>query len=459
MSLAPLNPVKAKHAHRRRGFATLLVFGVLVFAALALAMVQAASFGQAGSGREALARVRAEWAARAGVEAALARLEAEVDRGDQGDAYAQLESMTQVSDGELEGSTWTVRSLQGGRDVAGPEDAAAKININRMTREQLTTIEPFMSDDVADSVLDWIDADDDTRELGAEIGYYKGLRFSVEPRNDVIRSVQELELVAGVDARDVRGEDWNLNGLLDPNEDDGAASWPDDNHDGILERGWSGIITTYSTESPLALTGQTRLDLTAAGVNDIATRLVVTTQQAQAVRDSVDFVQGLRQTDFLRYTLGQLNGQAAAAQGKSRQEQQQARRITALTTEQMGRVLDECSMGPAELATFIPGRLNVNTCDAKTMEYLSEIDPNLADAIISERSARSNGFTSVADLLEVDGMTRQLLADIAELLTTRSSVYVVHSTGRDDRTGVRVEVTAVLDASTLPAVKREVRVR
>jgi DNA uptake protein ComE-like DNA-binding protein len=443
----------------RRGFATLLVFGVLVFASLALAMIQASAFGQAGSGREALARVRAEWAARAGVEAAVARLEAEVDRGDEGDAFAHLDAMTQVADGELEGASWAVRSLQNGREVAGPEDAAAKININRMSREQLLTIEPFMTEDVADSVLDWIDSDDDTRELGAEIGYYKGLQFPLEPRNDVMRSISELELVAGVDPKDVRGEDWNLNGFLDPNEDDGNASWPPDNQDGVLDRAWSGFLTASSSESPLALSGEKRLDLTIAGVNEIAGRLSASTPQAQAVRDAIDNIQGLRQTDFIRYTLGQLNRQAARNQGKSQQEQRQAARVEALTTEQMGKVLDECSMGPAELATFIPGRLNVNTCDAKTIEYLAEIDPSLADAIIAERSGQTNGFTSVADLLNVDGMTRQTLADIAELLCTRSSVYVVHSKGRDERSGIEVEVTAVLDASTLPAVKKEVRVR
>lgn len=454
-----MTPLHTTPAHLRRGFATLLVFGVLVFAALSLSMIQASSFGQAGSGREAVARVRAEWAARAGVEATLARLEAEVDRGDQGDAFAQLEAMTQVADGDLNDATWRVRSLQHGREVAGPEDAAAKININRMTREQLLTIEPFMSEDVADSVLDWIDADDDTRELGAEIGYYKGLTYPVEPRNDVMRSIAELELVAGVDPKDVRGEDWNMNGTLDPNEDDGSTSWPPDNQDGILDRGWSGILTASSSESPLALSGQQRLDLTVAAENEIISRIGVTQPQAQAIRDSIDHIQGIRQTDFIRYPLGTLNRQAARNQGKNQQEQRQAARVQALDTVQMGKVLDECSMGPAQLATFIPGRLNVNTCDAGTLEFLAEVDPSLADAIIADRSGRSNGFTSVADLLEVDGMTRQNLADIAELLTTRSSVYVVHSKGRDERTGLEVEVTAVLDASTLPAVKREVRVR
>jgi DNA uptake protein ComE-like DNA-binding protein len=450
---------RTQQVNARRGFATLLVFGVLIFAALALSMVQASAFSQAGSGREALARVRAEWAARAGVEAVLAKLEAEVDRGDQGDAFGVLDAMGQACDGELSGATWGVRTPSGGREVAGVEDTGAKININRMTREQLLTIEPYMSEDVADSVLDWIDSDDDTRELGAELGYYKSLPYPVEPRNDVMRTPGELELVAGVDARDVRGEDWNQNGLLDPNEDDADESWPPDNQDGILQRGWSGILTTYSVESPLALSGQERMDLTTASAGDIASRLGVASDQARAIEDVIDNVEGVRQTDFIRQTLGQLARQAARNRGASRQEQNQASRIAALSTEQMGKVLDECSMGPAQYASLFPGRLNVNTCEASTLEFIAEIEPALADAIISERAARSNGFTSVAELLEVEGMTRANLAFIAELLTTRSSVYGVTSRGRDARTGLEVEVTAILDASTLPAVKREVRVR
>jgi DNA uptake protein ComE-like DNA-binding protein len=444
---------------RRRAFATLLIFGVIIFASLSLSMVQSSSYGQAGAGREAIGRVRAEWAARGGVEAVLARLEAEVDRGDQGDAFQTLDAMAQVATGELESATWRIATTSNGRETLGPEDEGSKININRATRDQLLMIEPLMSEDVADSILDWIDADDDTRELGAEIGYYKGQASPREPRNDSMRTIAELELVAGVDARDVRGEDWNLNGVLDPNEDDGDASWPPDNQDGILERGWSGVLTTHSVESPRALSGQERLDLTTASESEIAQRAGVSTQQAQAMRSIVENVQGLRQTDFIRFTLGQLNRQASQNRGQTREQQIAASRVQPLNQEQMGKILDECSMGPPQFASFIPGRLNVNTADARTLEYIAEMEPSVADAIISERSARSGGFTSVAELLDVGGMTRQQLADAAELLTTRSSTYVVTSRGRDERTGIEVEVQAVLDASTLPAVKREVRVR
>jgi hypothetical protein len=56
-------------------------------------------------------------------------------------------------------------------------------------------------------------------------------------------------------------------------------------------------------------------------------------------------------------------------------------------------------------------------------------------------------------------MTRQSLSIVAQLLCTRSNVYVVTCKGVDERTGLEVEMIATLDASSLPAVIREIRVR
>ena len=91
---------------RRRAFATVVVFALIVFATILLTTVQASSLSQASSGREALARVRAQWAARAGIESAIARIEAIVDRGETTDAFLTLEDTAAVADGELDGASW-----------------------------------------------------------------------------------------------------------------------------------------------------------------------------------------------------------------------------------------------------------------------------------------------------------------------------------------------------------------
>lgn len=443
----------------RRGFATLLVFLVIVFGSVIVSMVQTASYAQAASGREAMSRVRASWAARAGVEAALSRLEQAREENDTSDAYRALDSMSQVADGELDSATWAVRSLQGGKEVPGPTDAASRISIGRATPDILLSLEPFMSEDVADAIGDWLDSDDDTRTLGAEIGYYKGLRYGFEPRNGMMRSIAEMEVVAGVDPQDVRGEDWNLNGLLDPNEDDGDASWPPDNADGILDRAWSGLLTVASVEDNRGPGGDPKLDITTAKESDLVTRLGVSNDQAKAIVDVMDGIQGVQLTEFVRTPLPRLSQQVARQRGGTRQEIQQAARVRDLSREQLGKLLEECSMFPPEILRYVPGRLNINTCDAQTLDYLPQIDAEVSDAIIAERSSKSSGFESVAELLDVDGMTRQTLATIAELLCVRSNVYEITSRGRDERTGLEVEMVAVMDASTLPATLKEVRVR
>ncbi|MDX2131437.1 MAG: type II secretion system protein GspK, partial [Planctomycetota bacterium] len=442
---------------RRRAFATLLVFGVIVLGALVVSVLQASSFSQATAGREAIARVRAHWAARAGLEMAIARIEDHTETPDLSSAYAIMDDIAGIGEGTLPGASWRIATTEDGREVLGATDAHAKLNVNRLTRDQLLTLEPFMSDDVADSLLDWIDADEDPNTLGAELGYYRTLPHPYQPRNGAMRSIAEMELVAGMDARDVRGEDWNLNGLLDLNENDGDASWPPDNADGALDAGYSGILTAASVEGTMALSGEAYLDLTATDANELAARLKVTREQADAILEHMDGASNPAVRDFILTDLTTLVRRVRQQQS----DQQGARqfRVEALSTEQLGALLDECTIGPPAVGAFIPGKLNINSCDAKTLEYIPQITPETADAIIAERSARPQGFTSLGELLAVPGIGRRQLAAMYELLCVRSNVYVVTSRGRDERTGIEVEIRATIDRSALPVVLQEVTVR
>lgn len=132
-------------------------------------------------------------------------------------------------------------------------DECAKLNVNVLAnfnplddtaRNMLIEI-PYMTEEIADAILDWIDADDEQREYGAEADSYP----VVFPRNGPIDSLEELMFVLGVDPRLMYGEDANRNGTLDPNENDGEQSLPFDNADGVLDLGWSAYLTTYSAES------------------------------------------------------------------------------------------------------------------------------------------------------------------------------------------------------------------
>ncbi|GJQ30892.1 MAG: hypothetical protein HBSAPP03_27760 [Phycisphaerae bacterium] len=443
----------------RKGFATLLVFGVIVFASIVIGVLQSSAFAQAAAGRESLGRVRATWAARAGVEETIASLEQSTENPNGTSAFAEMDAMVAVAEGQLAGATWRIATTDGKQEVLGPADAGAKLNINRMTKAQLMALEPFMSDDVADAVLDWIDADEDPQPLGAEATYYQSLEYPLSPRNAPMRSIAELELIAGMDPRDVRGEDWNLNGLLDPNEDDGDASWPPDNADGVLDAGYSAILTASSVDGGLSVSGQTRIDLTATDEGELVSRLKVTNDQAKAIVDYMAATPAATMADFITQDLNTLARRARGQQGGGGRGQPQQPRVESLTTAQLGALLDESQIGPPEAGARLPGKLNINTCPAEVLDFLPEIQPETADAIIAERSARPQGFTSVGDLLAVPGIGRRQLAAIHELLCVRSNVFIVTCRGRDAGSGVEVEMRVTLNRASLPLVIEEVVVR
>src|SRR5690606_34114570 len=148
--------------------------------------------------RQAVAQTRAKWAARAGIEAAIAALAANTLQPDLTDAFSTDADLRAAASGSLTGASSSVFHWTPTDPAApGPTAAHPKINTNLMTAESLMLL-PYMTEDVADAILDWIDEDDDARPLGAEAGYYATLRNPYEPRNAPIRSLQELELIAGV---------------------------------------------------------------------------------------------------------------------------------------------------------------------------------------------------------------------------------------------------------------------
>lgn len=443
---------RAQRGRRRRagrGFATLVVLVMLALATVVLVDLQTSAFREAASGREALARTRAYWAARGGLEAQVARLGDETERGEEVvSAFQVLDSMDRVAGGELRGARFEVKHTTADGERFGVADAHAKININRMNFDDLMEL-PGMTEDQAAAILDWVDTDDFVRDLGAESGYYGQLDSPYEPRNGFIRSLFELELVAGVDRLDVRGEDWNLNGRLDPNEDDGAASWPDDDEDGELDAGWSGIITTESVDEGLAVSGERRVDLLTADERQVIA-LVDDLDPLQA-RVILDYAsrEGVFLTDLFSTSLV-----AIAATTPSLGADPSA--VRELEPEQLGQLLDGATRF-AEEDGPIPGRVNINTADRETLDYMTSIPSGLADQLIFARDNRPEGFASIVDLLDVVGPGQ--LANLSRLLDVRSSAFVVSSRGRDLNTGVEVEIVATIERSALPIVVTEMRVR
>jgi type II secretory pathway component PulK len=111
---------------------------------------------------------------------------------------------------------------------------------------------PNMTEDVANSILDWIDSDDTPRSNGAESDYYSSLSPPYQTKNGNLDSLEELLLVKGVTPQLLFGNDMNRNGILDPDEDDGT---------GTLDQGWSAYLTIYSREQNISSSGSPRIYL------------------------------------------------------------------------------------------------------------------------------------------------------------------------------------------------------
>ena len=160
--------------------------------------------------------------ARSGVAMGVALLEADgvEDRGDNlndvwavddPESFAELFERGQVAvavedlSGRLPINSLVVQE-------GGGEDDAAKVNEIREILNQLL-VSSILEDggeeqarEIIDSLVDWLDPDEEESEFGAEAGYYRSLGSAVTCRNGPIRDVDELLLVKGMTPRILYGE-------------------------------------------------------------------------------------------------------------------------------------------------------------------------------------------------------------------------------------------------------------
>ncbi|BBO32394.1 type II secretion system protein GspK [Lacipirellula parvula] len=138
----------------------------------------------------------------------------------------------------------------------GLENESAKLNVNALlapgaedgAATRLLAL-PGMTAEIADAILDWLDADVTPRTNGAEAESYAQLTPSYEPRNGPISDLDELLQVRGVTPELLYGVDQNRNFIVDANETPCGQLLEIDNADGYLNRGWSAYLTTGSVEA------------------------------------------------------------------------------------------------------------------------------------------------------------------------------------------------------------------
>ena len=152
----------------------------------------------------------------------------------------------------------------------GLENESARLNINALaqmekqkagTGKQMLMVLPGMDDSIADAILDWLDADSDTRDNGAEADYYAGLSPPYAPKNGPLDTIEELLLVRGVTPQLLFGADANRNGFIDAGEQNLPQIADGTNADPETNRGWAAYLTLYSKEANLQPDDTLKFDL------------------------------------------------------------------------------------------------------------------------------------------------------------------------------------------------------
>jgi len=388
-------------------------------------------------------------------------------------------------------------------------DESSRLNLNAIlsfgldetqTREMLMYL-PDMTEEIADSILDWIDDDDEPRLYGAESDAYLP---DYSAKNGPLESIDELLSVVGVTPDLLYGEDTNRNGLLDPNEDDGDATAPFDNADGTLNAGWASYLTLHSRESNLRSDGSAKIDINQSLLTELYDQLeeefgteIATFITAYRLAGSTNIEKiddGDTTGDVLTDEELQSGAQAVAgslfgggdgtvtrggldlSKGASYQfyslydlidaevEVEIDKTQTTLTspwtsnpgdlTENLPALFDSFSLSDAE---FIDGRINVNQAPYEVLLGLPDMPPELAGQIVDNGLMASDGALATditrqtTGWLLINGLTDQLtLRKLDRYLTVRGNVYRAISVGHFDQGGPLVRVEAVVDGTLDP---------
>ncbi len=282
----------------------------------------------------------------------------------------------------------------------GLVDEASKLNLNApwLTVDILMNL-PRMTAELAGSILDWRDTDSNVTEGGgAETETYQRLNPPYRCKNAPFESVEELRLVNGAYLDLIYGEDANLNGTLDPNENDSDTSAPADNRDGRLDAGLFDYFTVYSRQAALDEYGSNRVNVAALNNQTTQAQLLaaLTTAGIGSAQEIVNRVRNPTPTSVLHfYILSQMS------------EEEFMKIETSLTTTNEGLV-------------------NVNTASEAVLACIPGIGLDNAPTLVATRLSNRGRLDTVAwvkDALEqsaaiqagryLTGRTYQFSADIA----------------------------------------------
>lgn len=291
-----------------------------------------------------------------------------------------------------------------GRDPSGSSgttpvfrlvDESAKLNLNTATVDMLKLL-PNMTDEFAAAIVDWRDEDNEVTSNGAEQDAYSLLNPSYPCKNAPFETPFELRLVYRASLPLLQGEDANMNGVLDPNENDGTESLPLDDRDGELDFGLWEYVTVYSRQPNQSADGEDKINI---GGDD-----------REALTDLLTETFGEDRGNEIQRNLGQTEfGSLLEFYIRSQMKKEEFTLIEDRLT-----VTDEA---------FSEGLINVNTASAEVLACVPGLDTQTARQLVASRGSRMDDLKSIAWVADV--LEDEVAIEAGPYLTTRSYQYTL----------------------------------
>jgi len=280
------------------------------------------------------------------------------------------------------------------RPVFGLIDEASKLNLNTATREMLEALR-CMTPELAAAIIDWRDTDTELSPDGAESQNYLLRNPKYNCKDSNFETVEELRLLAGADWTVLYGEDANQNGVLDPNEDDGDETPPEDNRDGRLDPGVLEYVTVWSRESNTRADGTARVSIQG---------------DEEALRTALEETLGARAQEIL------------AAVGTNRTSMRSLLEFyirSQMTPEEFAQVYDALSVTDDQ---WTSGLINVNTASAAVLACIPGIGEANAETLVAYRQGKqADDLATVAWVAQA--LDEEAAIEAGPYLTTRSSQF------------------------------------
>ena len=415
-------------------------------------------------------RIQAHYLALAAVEKAKALLYLEARQREEEDLNHSGEfynDPAQFRDIELGRGVFRVirqgTAEEGGGIVYGVSDEESRLNINHASTEMMEKLPRFQSENAA-AIVDYRDEDSNVTQGGAESEEYAAMQPPYLPHNGLLRTDREMLLVRGIQRDSFVGEDMNLNGLLDPEENDRDASFPPDNGDGRLDAGWSGHITVNSGVREVDAKGGSRVNIQEGSENELSQIEGIDANLASAIvqyrgENELNSLGDLLDVRRMEQR-GDGNNQGGPTQNVSFppgafppgfQPPGQSGRgggggnsrptgPTLINAQLLTRIADRLK---TRGETSHLGAININTAPAAVLECIPGIDERLASDIIRHRSS-SGYFRNIAELLNVSGVNNEIFKQIAPHVTARSETFRILGEGEIPSTGARKRIQAIV---------------